>query len=70
MESKFKDDVKFRKKAIKIAAEKLGCSVEMIDFRSGFARLGKDGKIILVNLWRGISFENAIKQVAFSVKNS
>lgn len=70
IEAKFKTDVKFRKRVITIAAEKLGCTVEMIDLRSGVARLSRNGQTILVSLWRGIGFENAVKQVASAVRNA
>lgn len=70
IEAKFKTDVKFRKRVITIAAEKLGCTVEMIDLRSGVARLSRNDQKILVSLWRGIGFENAVKQVASAVRNA
>lgn len=69
IESKFKSDLKFRKLVITIAAEKLGCSVEMIDLRRGVARLRRNGEMILVPLWRGIGFENAVRQVESAVRN-
>lgn len=70
IEAKFKTDVKFRKRVITIAAEKLGCTVEMIDLRSGVARLSRNGQRILVSLWRGIGFQDALNQIESAVRNS
>ena len=70
MEARFKSDVRFRKCVITIAAEKLGCTVDMIDLRIGTARLRRNGQMILVHFWRGIGFENAVRQVASAVRGA
>lgn len=52
-----------RKLLIRVTAAKLGCVVEQIDLRSSWVRLRREGKMILVHLWRGISAENIVSQM-------
>ncbi len=70
IEAKFKSDLNFKKEVIKTAAEKLGCSVEKIDLRSGFARLCINNRMVVVHFWRGINFENTVKQIGSAVRGA
>lgn len=62
------NSLKTRKMLINKTAEKLGCIVEQIDLRSGWARIRKNGQMILVHFWRGMTAEQVVCQVRDYVK--